>query len=89
MPRIGGIVGRALRLPQRGLWTTLGLFVLAAPYVAAATEGEFLMTCSLPQRERSVAYNLTVDQYLNAIGTHAEGTRTQIVNVLATIDPEV
>ena len=89
MPRIGGIVGRALRLPQRGLWTTLGLFVLAAPYVAAATEGGFPMICSLPQRERSVAYNLTVDQYLNAISAHAERTRTQIVYVLAAINPEV
>ena len=88
MPRIGGIVARALR-PKRGLQTALGLFVLAAPYVAAATEGGFLMTRSLPQRERSVAYNLTVDQYVNAIGTHAEGTRTQIVDVLAAIDPEV
>ena len=75
--------------PQRGLWTALGLFGLAGPYVAAATEGGFLMTCSLPQRERSVAYNLIVDQYLKAIGTHAEGTRTQIVDVLAAINPEV
>ena len=75
--------------PQRGLQTALGLFVLAAPYVAAATEGGFLMTCSLPQRERSVAYNLTVDQYVNAIGAHAERTRTQIVYVLAAINPEV
>jgi len=75
--------------PQRGLWTTLGLFLIAAPYVAAATEGGFLMTCSLPQRERSVAYNLTVDQYVNAIGAHAERTRTEIVHVLAAINPEV
>ena len=75
--------------PQRGLWTALGLFVLAALYVAAATEGGFLMSCSLPQRERSVAYNLTVDQYVNAIGAHAERTRTQIVDVLAAINPEV
>ena len=74
---------------QRGLWTSLGLFVLAAPYVAAATEGGFLMACSLPQRERSVAYNLTVDQYLNAISADAERTRTQIVYVLAAINPEV
>jgi hypothetical protein len=63
--------------------------VLDEPYVAAATEGGFLMTCSLPQRERSVAYNLTVDQYVNAIGAHAERTRTQIVDVLAAINPEV
>ena len=47
------------------------------------------MTCSLPQRERSVAYNLTADYDLNAIGAHAERTRTQIVDVLAAINPEV
>ena len=47
------------------------------------------MTYSLPQRERSVAYQLTVDQYVNAIGAHAERTRTQIVDVLAAINPEV
>ena len=74
--------------PQRGLWAAPGLFVLAAPHVAAATEGGFLMACSLPQRERSVAYNLTVDQYLNAISAHAERTRTQIVYVLAAINPK-
>ena len=47
------------------------------------------MTCSLPQRERSVAYNLTADYDLNAIGAHAKRTRTQIVDVLAAINPEV
>ena len=78
-----------LSVTQRGLRTALGLFVLAAPYVAAATEGGFLMTCSLPQRERSVAYDLTVDYDVNAIGTYSERTRTQIVNVLATVDSEV
>jgi hypothetical protein len=55
---------------QRGLWTALGLFVLAAPYVAAATEGGFLMTCSLPQFESSAAYNLTVDQDVYAVDTN-------------------
>ena len=63
--------------------------MLAAPYIAAVSEGGFLMTYSLPQRERSAAYNLTVDYDVRAIGTYSERTRTQVVNVLATIDPEV
>jgi len=117
MPRIGGIVGHALRLPrdlgrdrnytnwvwafpksvidlslsvtQRGRSTTLGFFGVAVAYVATATEGRFWMFRFLPQREASATYNLTADYDVNAVGAHAERTRTQIVYVLATIDPEV
>jgi hypothetical protein len=35
------------------------------------------------------AYNLTVDQDVDAVRTDSECARVQIVNVLAAIDPEV
>ena len=43
----------------------------------------------LPELKGSAACDLTVDYDLNAIGAHAERTRTQIVDVLAAINPEV
>jgi len=43
----------------------------------------------LPELKGSAAHDLTVDYDVNAIGTNSERTRTQVVNVLATIDPEV
>ena len=43
----------------------------------------------LPELKGSAAYDLTVDYDVNAIGAYSESTRTQIVNVLATVDPEV
>ena len=43
----------------------------------------------LPELKGSAAHDLTVDYDVNAIGTNSEHTRTQVVNVLATIDPEV
>jgi hypothetical protein len=46
-------------------------------------------TCFLPQREGGAAYNLSADDDVNAVGAHAERTRTQIVYVLAAIDSEV
>ena len=38
----------SLSVTQRGLWSALGLFVLAVAYVATPTGGGFLMTCFLP-----------------------------------------
>ena len=43
----------------------------------------------LSELKSSAAHDLTVDYDVNAIGTNSERTRTQVVNVLATIDPEV
>ena len=43
----------------------------------------------LPELKGSAAHDLTVDYDVNAIGTYSERTRTQIVNVLATVDSEV
>ena len=43
----------------------------------------------LPELKGSAASDLTVDYYVYAIGPHAEGTRTHIVDVLAAINPEV
>ena len=43
----------------------------------------------LPELKGSAAHDLTVDYDVNAIGTNSERTRTQIVNVLATVDSEV
>jgi hypothetical protein len=41
------------------------------------------------QLKDCAAYNLIVDLDVNAISAHSECTRTQIVDVLAAIDPEV
>ena len=43
----------------------------------------------LPELKGSAADDLTVDYDVNAIGAHSERARTQIVNVLATVDSEV
>ena len=43
----------------------------------------------LPELKGSAAHDLTVDYDVNAIGANTERTRTQIVNVLATVDSEV
>jgi len=43
----------------------------------------------LSQREEGAAYNLIVDEDVHFICADSQRARTQIVNVLATIDPEV
>lgn len=43
----------------------------------------------LAELKGSAAHDLTVDYDVNAIGANTERTRTQVVNVLATVDSEV
>src|SRR5204862_6889019 len=48
-----------------------------------------LSASMLLQLEDSAAYNLTVDFDVDAVRAHSECTRTEIVDVLAAVDPEV